>query len=46
LFAKVIYDEQEIAAASLCHKYGIIKLERLRHASDDPSRSKAPILFR
>ena len=37
LFAKVIYDEQEIAARlALPPNTGIIKLERLRQASDDP----------
>src|SRR6266481_3460839 len=37
LFAKVIYDEQEIAARlALPTNTGIIKLERLRHASDEP----------
>jgi GntR family transcriptional regulator len=37
LFAKIIYDEQEIAARlALPTSTGIIKLERLRHASDAP----------
>ena len=37
LFAKVIHDEQEIAARlALPTNTGIIKLERLRHASDEP----------
>src|ERR1700732_1855632 len=35
LFAKIIHDEQEIAARlALPTNTGIIKLERLRHASD------------
>src|SRR4029077_12803379 len=37
LFAKIIHDEQEIAARlALPTNTGIIKLERLRHASDEP----------
>ena len=37
LFAKIIHDEQEIAARlALPPNIGIIKLERLRHASDEP----------
>src|ERR1700745_1456881 len=37
LFAKIIHDEQEIAARlALPPNTGIIKLERLRHASDEP----------
>jgi len=37
LFAKVINDEQEIAARlALPPNTGVIKLERLRHASDQP----------
>src|ERR1700756_3316816 len=37
LFAKIIHDEQEIAARlALPSNTGIIKLERLRHASDEP----------
>src|SRR6267154_4176569 len=37
LFSKIIYDEQEIAARlSLPTNTGIIKLERLRHSSDEP----------
>src|SRR5437588_12384463 len=37
LFAKIINDEQEIAARlALPPNTGIIKLERLRHASDQP----------
>src|ERR1700720_3651668 len=36
LFAKIIHDEQEIAARlALPTNTGIIKLERLRHASDE-----------
>src|SRR5712672_3649098 len=37
LFAKVIYDEQEVMARlALPPNSGIIKLERLRHSSDEP----------
>src|SRR5262249_27422724 len=37
LFARVINDEQEIAARlSLPPNTGVVKLERLRHASDQP----------
>jgi GntR family transcriptional regulator len=37
LFSKIIHDEQEIAARlALPSNTGIIKLERLRHASDEP----------
>ena len=37
LFAKIIHDEQEIAARlALPSNTGIIKLERLRHASEEP----------
>ncbi len=37
LVAKVIYDEQEIAARlALPPNSGVIKLERLRHSSDEP----------
>jgi GntR family transcriptional regulator len=37
LFAKVIHDEQEVAARlALPPNAGILKLERLRQASDDP----------
>src|SRR3979490_1196728 len=37
LFSKIIYDEQEIAARlALPTNTGIIKLERLRHSSDEP----------
>jgi GntR family transcriptional regulator len=37
LFAKVIFDEQEVMARlSLPPNSGVIKLERLRHASDEP----------
>src|SRR3984893_1444832 len=37
LFSKIIHDEQEIAARlALPSNTGIIKLERLRHASDAP----------
>jgi GntR family transcriptional regulator len=37
LFAKVIHDEQEIAARlALPTNTGIVKLERVRHASDEP----------
>jgi GntR family transcriptional regulator len=37
LFARIIYDEQEIAARlALPTNTGIIKLERLRHSSDEP----------
>jgi GntR family transcriptional regulator len=37
LFAKIIHDEQEIAARlALPTSTGIIKLERLRHTSDEP----------
>ena len=37
LFSKIIYDEQEIAARlALPTNTGIIKLERLRHSSEEP----------
>jgi GntR family transcriptional regulator len=37
LFAKIIYDEQEIVARlAIPPNSGIIKLERLRHSSDEP----------
>src|SRR6267378_4225632 len=37
LFAKIIHDEQEIAARlALPPNIGIIKLERLRHSSEEP----------
>jgi len=37
LFSKIIYDEQEIAARlALPTSTGIIKLERLRHSSEEP----------
>jgi GntR family transcriptional regulator len=37
LFSKIIYDEQEIAARlALPTNPGIIKLERLRHSSEEP----------
>src|ERR1700746_1451579 len=37
LFAKIIHDEQEIAARlALPPNTGIIKLERLRHSADEP----------
>ena len=37
LFAKVIFDEQEVTARlSLPPNVGVLKLERLRHSSDEP----------